>query len=253
MKLRNYLIPVGVSVTLIVGLAGCSTPPAKPTSTPTPNAGAAGCLVSDQQCLGALKPGKYSSVLFDPDATGKPGQLTYTTPEGWANAGDFTFQYMLQPSAAYLANDQDHWGIIGVLADPGVAQPAGACDPMSIPNSPTDGASIEASLDGIPGLTVTKLPSETISGKPATVFETSVDTAAVSPKACRAGTVPIIASTTDGQPWAFQTSESESLRVYVVDLDKDHSVAIYINGPKADFAQLTEAAKPLIASFALTS
>ena len=103
-SLLTTALTAAASVGLLIALAGCSGVSSASTPPPSPktNAGAAGCLVSDQKCLGELKAGKYSSVLFDPYGTGTPGQLQYTAPEGWANSADFTFEYSLRPAGRPL-------------------------------------------------------------------------------------------------------------------------------------------------------
>ena len=246
----QHLAVLTLSVALIGGLVACSGPTT--TSTPTPNSGAAGCLRDDGGCLGALSAGEYESVHFDPFRTEEPGQLRYTVDDSWANSLDHRNGFFLHPVDAYLAGENeggDHWGGVFIWAYAALAVQDGSCAEAPQPGVGTDAASIAAALHEIPGLTLTDLPNATVGGYPAIVFETEVAPGA---PGCDDGYIPLIASREgSGDPFLWATGEHEGLRGYLVDLGDDLTLAIMVNGPRADIDVLVAAAEDLIEDFEL--
>jgi hypothetical protein len=72
-----------------------------------------GCRNPQANCLGDLDAGTYGSLWFTPHF--KPGEtwspiyaaLTYTVPDGWANAADWTYSYLLAPSSDYALYSEE--------------------------------------------------------------------------------------------------------------------------------------------------
>lgn len=71
------------------------------------------CKDPMQPCLGDLAAGTYPSLNFDPHlktvdtSTAVYGAVTYTVPDGWANAADWPGELVLVPSADYADYGQD--------------------------------------------------------------------------------------------------------------------------------------------------
>jgi len=71
------------------------------------------CKNPENQCLGDLEPGTYASQNIAPHL--KPGgtsspiyaAVTYTVPDGWANAADFPGSFSLAPSSDYAHYSED--------------------------------------------------------------------------------------------------------------------------------------------------
>lgn len=65
------------------------------------------CKDPTQPCLGDLAPGTYPSVSIAPRLKGidrwvpEYGAVTYTVPDGWANAADWSNELVLVPSSEY--------------------------------------------------------------------------------------------------------------------------------------------------------
>ena len=84
-----------------------------------------GCTIADDNCLGLLDAGTYKSQFIsprlDPAPPGRPivGGLTYTVPDGWANASDWPESFEIVPAAELPPiDDADRTGSIGVFTQP---------------------------------------------------------------------------------------------------------------------------------------
>ena len=84
-----------------------------------------GCTTDGDNCLGLLDAGTYKSQFIsprlDPGATWSPvvGGLTYTVPDGWANASDWPETFELVPATELPPIDEtSRRRNIGVFTQP---------------------------------------------------------------------------------------------------------------------------------------
>ena len=84
-----------------------------------------GCTTADDNCLGLLDAGTYTSQFIsprlDPGATWQAtvGGLTYTVPDGWANASDWPESFQLVPATELPPiDDADRTASIDLFTQP---------------------------------------------------------------------------------------------------------------------------------------
>jgi hypothetical protein len=200
------------------------------------------CRNPDDECLGNLDPGTYSSHYFEPrlEIAWAPrfGALTVTVPEGWANYADVGDVYGLTPRSDYEAFDgadcYDCPGtrdVITVLSDPGAATE----DCLEEENVPGVGFSADGLFGWISqhrGLIVTGVEERTINGRAATSF--LLETAADWTGTC--GENPFVAVPIfyrlDGYHWALGVGAA--YHVTLMDLGGGHTVAVVVDSANDD-------------------
>ncbi len=108
-----------------------------------------GCKDPRSPCLGDLEPGTYASQIIAPHL--KPGEtssptyaaVTYTVPDGWANAADFPGSFSLARSSDYTHYSED-----GPPKGGTRSSSSAACDPCRRAGrnpSPSTGAMVDGS------------------------------------------------------------------------------------------------------------
>jgi len=224
----------------------------------TPDASpAATCRDATKNCLGVLAPGSYSSEFIDLFGTGKPGQVTYTVPKGWANTLDHQPAYWLRPAADYVADPgpdgNDTTSGIYIWGNVGAALQTHTCVEESDPSIKTTAASLAAWMKGLHGLQARVRPDTVISRHKAIVLDLTVNPARA--QKCSFGTfVPLIASRPNA-PDAYMTGigVNESIRMMLIDFPGGHTTAVLIDGPTKQWQALLQASKPVLATLRLTS
>src|SRR5689334_18060685 len=133
------------------------------------------CRAAVSTCQGELAAGTYPSTRTDLFGTGKPGQVSVTVPQGWANTLDHQPAYWLRPAEDYYADpDTDGNGTssgIYVWGDVAAARQGGVCAEISDPAVHTDARSLAKWMRGIKGVNATPRSGEVLSGLTATVMD----------------------------------------------------------------------------------
>jgi hypothetical protein len=228
------------------------------------------CAHAASNCLGDLEAGTYPSQYItprlDPTAPWQPdfGAVTYTVPDGWANAVDFPMELELTPSSSYA-----RWtptgapdGVthaIDILADPSATIQDKACSfavDASIDRS-ADG--LAAWLKGLPSLRVSNVHSTTIDGHHAQQLDLAVNASRAS--ICPGDTVKSAVVFTPARQDTGNVPHSgmcagERDRVFLVDLGERHTAAVIIDDADcfgrpddpARFQAFVDQAQPIVQS-----
>jgi hypothetical protein len=208
-----------------------------------------GCAVADDFCLGLLDAGTYKSQYIgprvDPGATWTPefGALTYTVPDGWANASDWPNSFVLMPSTDFPGpTDSDPTRSIGIVTQPSAMSQTTPCA-----LEPATG--VARTLDGLvtwvghaPGLVTTAAAAITIDGHPARRIDLRIDPAF---RAKCQGTPPSVGYLKD-----VGLLGAERQRLILVDLGDGDVVGIVIRtSDPAAFDAFVAEAMPIVESF----
>ena len=221
----------------------------------------AACLDQIMLCLGAIEAGTYSSLYFDPvsGATRSPvtryGALTFTVPDGWANAGDTSHQYVLGRASDY---DADYTGSCHDCPDSISLNANPRASRMDCIEEPDEGvgASADALAEWVrahPGLQVSEQPTSTVDGRQALVLDITANEeyadACVDSEAEDATFVPLF--THPGYSWGIRTGDRQ--RLILVEVDADTTMLIGIDSfEPADLDALVKETQPIIDSLRLT-
>ena len=209
------------------------------------------CPLSDDYCLGALEPGTYKSQFItprlDPGATWSPvfGGVTYTVPDGWANAADWPDSLDLVPVSELPPVDPgDRSRSIVLNTQPSAMSQDKPCsDTVQLGVTRTVDALVTW-LGTVTGLVTTAPTAITIDGHPGKWLDIRIDPAWT--KKCADGTGPIVTYMMPGT--AVMGTERE--RLILVDLgDGDVlQILVYAKG-QAAFDAFVPQAMPVIESF----
>jgi len=218
------------------------------------------CRNSDDLCLGVLEPGRYSSLFFTPalkkDATWRAdfGALSYTVPEGWANAGDWPDTYTLMTAAAYTSGAPNEGQVvpdqITLLARPAAAILHADCAERPEPGVGTSAQELAAWILSHPGLVATQAGSMTIDGLDATIIDLRV-----TPDWSETCDVqqPFIAAPLFVGAYHWSVNEGDRIRTVLLDLPGGNAVAIVVDSEDpATLDALVDQAMPIISSFDFT-
>lgn len=234
---RWSLSPQGATLTLEVVGDACPARASALAGTWTHTA----CPVRGSDCLGTLESGRYSSVNFDPFDSDSYGQVAYTVPDGWASTLDDKARLVLLPPEA------NETGVHGVYLFADVAPTSADC-----PANTGDAVGAASIADAITASTalVTTTSQTTVSGFDATV----VDISSESPPC--GGAQPVLTSRSDSAtPWALTISQGHRMRVVLVDLPDNRTMAISVISDRAaaEYNTLLEASAAVIESLDLSA
>ena len=246
------------------GSAGCASSPPQSSShssagvtlSATPTVQLRPCRAEVSTCQGELAPGMYSSKRTDLVGTGKPGQVSVTVPNGWANTLDHQPAYWLRPVEDYYgdpaADGNDTSSGIYVWGDVAAARQKGPCAEISDPTVSTDAQSLATWMRTIKGVTVTPRPSEKISGIAATVVDLQLG---ADPPQCQGGSYAVLIASRPDAPdaYAWGVGEADQARLWLLDLGGGHTSAVFVIGRKAQFASLLQQAQPILATLKLAT
>ncbi len=216
------------------------------------------CRETGTNCLGDLEAGTYKSQYFTPrldvGASWAPdfGALTYTVPDGWANAADWPQRFTLTPSADWpegQAGPQDlnqvelHWQYAAN------AQNAG-CTSAELTSVPRTVSGLVDWLRGLPSLAASAPTSITIDGHPGKWLDVSV--APSWNATCPGETRPIALFLTEAgdRGDAFAVIAGERHRLVFLDLGGGDIVVVDVaSSDLTRFDSLVAQAMPIIQSF----
>jgi hypothetical protein len=213
-----------------------------------------GCAVADDFCLGPLDAGTYKSQYIgprvDPGATWTPefGALTYTVPDGWANASDWPNSFVLMPSTYFPGpTDSDPPRSIGIVTQPSAMSQTTPCllEPATGVARTLDG--LVTWIDQAPGLVTTAPAAITIDGHPARWLELRIDPAF---RAKCQGTTPSVGYLKGVDLVGVGLVGAERQRLTLVDLGDGDVVGIFIRtSDPAAFDAFVAEAMPIVESF----
>jgi hypothetical protein len=213
-----------------------------------------GCTIDGDNCLGALDAGTYKSQFIAPhvDRGGEwaPvfGALTYTVPDGWANASDWPESFEIVPASDLPPiDDADRTGMIGVFTQPTAMAQDPPCSDQVEPGVGRTVDDLATWLGTVPGLGTTEPTPITIDGRSGLMIDISLDPAWTG--LCNPGdpdTTPIVTYMNPG----LGLRGAERARVILLDVGEGDVVAIAVWTPdRAAFDAFTPEAMPVIESF----
>lgn len=206
------------------------------------------CPLSDDNCLGAVDAGTYKSQFItprvDPGGTWNPlfGAVTYTVPDGWANAADWPESFDLAPVSELPPADRSRW--ITLTTQPSAMSQAKPCsDGVQLGVTRTVDA-LTTWLRTVPGLVTTEPTGIILDGHPAQMLDIRMDPTWT--KKCDDGTGPIVTYMMPGT--AVMGTERD--RLILVDLGDGDVLQILIwTKDQASFDAFVQEAMPVIQSF----
>ena len=209
------------------------------------------CMVEGRDCLGVVEAGTYSTNRWNPYGGFTYGQVTFTLPDGWAVGYDSQAAFFLRSAEDYakLGNDSV-WGISS-WADVAAAAPdkpdcSGEPVDQPDPSVGTGAANIAAWMVALPSLKATR-STMTIGGLPAEVVDAEV---AAGANVCNWGVVLITSRTSKPDPFNFGIVANQHMRIILVDVFPERTVAIFLDDSQhPGFDALEKAAMPIVVSF----
>jgi hypothetical protein len=212
------------------------------------------CPLTDDNCLGAVDAGTYKSQFItprlDPGGAWSPlfGALTYTVPDGWANAADWPESFELEPVSELPPVDPNNRSRqIGLSTQPSAMSQDRPC-------SDTAQLGVTRSVDAlvtwvatVPGLVTTTPTAITIDGNSGQWLDIRIDPAWT--KTCGGPvTTPIVTYMMSGT--GIRGTERE--RLILLDLgDGDVLQIVVWTKDQATFDTFITQAMPIIQSFRL--
>lgn len=193
------------------------------------------CRASGLLCLGVMGAGRQSTLLFDPfrdnfnPPTARYGAMTYTVPDGWANADDRTHFYTLLRADQYVEeapfNCLDCPDGMWIGAQPR----ASLTDCTDAPDESvgTSADDLAAWIRAHPGLEVTDGDEVAVDGRPTIVLDIVApesDDACVDP-VDNVGFVPLFSH--PGYDYGIRTGDRH--RLLLVEIDSDSAMLIGID------------------------
>ena len=216
----------------------------------------------DFGCLGDLEAGTHQTAFFEP--LGQPagssekwrmqyGQLSYTVPDGWANADDAPAFYniVLQDAYAKPASNEMAYPGISLVADAAVAAQDAACSAKVEPGVGKSSGEMAARIARIPSLQVGARTPISIAGRSGTMFDVSLRPGWN--RFCSVGGgVPVIrenVDSADGSDWRM--TATGRWRLILLDVAKGRTMAILIDAldEPSRFDDLVAQAMPIVTSF----
>lgn len=209
------------------------------------------CKVEGRDCLGIVEAGTYSTNRWNPFGGFTYGEATFTLPDGWAVGYDSQAALFLRSAEDYnkLGNDSA-WGI-SAWADVAAAAPdnpdcSGGPPDKADPSVGTGAANIAAWMTALPSLKATR-STMTINGLQAEVVDAEIAEGAT---VCDWGVVLIASRTSKPDPFNFGIVANQHMRIILVDVLPERTVAIFLDDSQhPGFAALEKAAMPIVESF----
>ena len=210
-----------------------------------------GCTTADDNCLGLLDAGTYTSQFIsprlDPGATWQAtvGGLTYTVPDGWANASDWPESFQLVPATELPPiDDADRTGTIDLFTQPTAMTQDRPCSDQVEQGVGRTADDLATWLGTVPGLVTTEPTPITIDGHSGQSLDISLDPAWTG--TCAGAPAPIVTYLNPG----LAVSGDERTRLVLLDLGDGDVVAIGAwTRDQASFDAFIPGAMPVIESF----
>ncbi len=107
-------------------------------------------------------------------------------------------------------------------------------------------------MQSIKGLKVKPLPSEPLSGVPATVVDLQLG---ADPPQCEGEPYAVLIASRPGasDAYGWGVGEASQARLWLLDLGGGHTSAVFVIGPKATFSALLQQAEPVLATLKLST
>lgn len=194
------------------------------------------CPTRGSDCLGRLEAGDYASVNFDPFDSDSYGQVVYTVPDGWTSSLDDKGRLTLLPP------DGDETGVHGVYLFADVAPTTADCPATS--RAIAGMSAIADAITSTPGL-VTTTSSTAVGGYEARAIDISA-----ADLICD-GEQPLLTSRPGAATsWTLSVGEAQQMRVVLVDIGDDRTLAIVITSDRSTsaYAALVEDSTTVIDS-----
>ena len=209
------------------------------------------CKTEGRDCLGIVEAGTYSTNRWNPYGGFTYGQVTFTVPDGWAVDYDSQAAFFLRSADDYtkLGNDSA-WGI-SAWADVAAAAPdnpdcSGEPPDKADASVGTGAANIATWMTALPSLKATR-STMTIGGLQAEVVDAETAEGA---SVCDWGVVLIASRTSKPDPFNFGIVANQHMRIILVDVLPERTVAIFLDDSQhPGFAALEKAAMPIVESF----
>lgn len=246
---RWSLSPGKVNLTLAVIRDDCPARAATLPGTWTHTA----CRNQPVDCLGQLEAGTYSSSEFDPFASGRAGQMTYTVPDGWSDSADGPTNYSLRPTADYLADPGFDGGdtVSGIYVFGGTvaADQPDDCSAVPAPGVPVTAAGIADYLAARSGLHVVDSGTVHIGEREARELDITIDPAFTQSCPWSNGQpframIMFADLGLSGGVWGADRCCRE--HVFLVDVAPGRVVSVWVDGPVSGFDDLLAKASPII-------
>ena len=219
------------------------------------------CKNTENWCLGDLDAGTYKSQYITPrldsiaGAQWAPdfGALTYTVPDGWANAGDFPERFRLKPVADFAlerSGSPDALHEIELHWQPAATAQNAGCTSEELTSVPRTVDGLVSWIRGHPSLDA-RAPNEiTIHGLQGRWLDVGVSPSWTT--TCPGETQPVALFITDADDAGHTFAVVGSGRVRLIFLDLGAGDILMVNilsGDPARFDSLVAQAMPIIESF----
>ena len=209
------------------------------------------CKTEGRDCLGIVEAGTYSTNRWNPYGGFTYGQVTFTVPDGWAVDYDSQAAFFLRSADDYdkLGNDSA-WGI-SAWADVAAAAPdnpgcSGEPPDKADPSVEPGAANIATWMAALPSLKTTR-STMMIGGLQAEVVDAEIAEGAT---VCDWGVVLIASRTSQPDPFNFGIVAGQHMRIILVDVLPERTVAIFLDDSQhPGFTELEKAAMPIVESF----
>jgi hypothetical protein len=213
------------------------------------------CPTAEDNCLGTLDPGTYSSQFFDPFVgPGEPwsarfGALTYTVPEGWINVEDWPGYFTLNPAIA------PDGAIVFLATDVVLSNQAEACSEVQDPALGTSAAEMTTWLSTADGLLASEVLPVSIGGLDGFSIDIALKQGWTETCPWSDGR-PVRALLADSGPaegFAWAIEQNHQARLIFLDVEDGRTMLIKVETPNlADFGGNAAQAATVINSFVFT-
>jgi hypothetical protein len=221
-----------------------------------------GCKNPQALCLGDLESGTYASQNLAPHL--KPGEtwsptygaITYTVPDGWANATDWVGSFSLVPSSDYTLYSEDgppkgRTHEIALYARPVAKDQNGECSGVERTDIPRTVAGLIGFVDGLQSVSANPPEPITIDGRHGRWIDVRIAPGWTG--TCPGETVPIVQLFRDsGAPsmWDLGLRGDARMRLIVLDVEQGDVVLIAVVSDDPDrFDNLAAQSMSIIESF----
>jgi len=199
-----------------------------------------GCKNPQALCLGGLEPGTYASQnlapRLKPGETWSPtyGAMTYTVPDGWANATDWVGSFSLVPASDYTLYSEDgppqgRTHEIAVYARPGASDQTGECSGAERTDVPRTVAGLIGFVDGLRSVSASPPHRITIDGRDGRWIDVRIAPGWTG--RCPGDTVPVVQLFRNpGAPalWSLELRGDARMRLVVLDVGRSDVVLIAV-------------------------